>query len=227
MYGANAFAAVVSVTTVSEKEGLGGDTYLSGGETGHHRLFGRVRGASRLGDGIISFSASLGTEGINSPSGGMVDVKSVPLRSHGYVRYREGSSLDVSLHAGYMQGSGIMYMHVGDLLGTDMLDRNVLGQAAVELSEHFRLKAQLYHTRFYSKYHYRFGIKGYGVWVGDVPDFFIDTNTIDGQAQLDIQVLKSLLVIGGANLRYTTMASDNVIPPDIAETRGAGFLHVQ
>jgi iron complex outermembrane receptor protein len=227
MYGANAFAAVVSVTTVSETEGLRGDTYLSGGETGHLRLFGRVRGASRLGGGIISFSAGLGTEGINSPSSRMVDAKSIPLRSHGYVRYREGDSLDVSLHAGYMQGNGIMYMHVGDLIGTDMLDHNVLGQAAVELSEHIRLKTQLYHTRFYSKYHYRFGIRGYGVWVGDVPDFFIDTNTIDGQAQVDIQILKSLLVIGGANLRYTTMASDNVIPRDITETRGAGFLHLQ
>ncbi|MFC1654440.1 TonB-dependent receptor plug domain-containing protein [Myxococcota bacterium] len=227
MYGANAFAAVVSVTTVSEKEGLSGDTYLSGGETGHLRLFGRVRGASRMGGGIISYSAGLGTEGINSPSSRMVDAKSVPLRSHGYVRYREGSSLDISLHAGHMQGSGIMYMHVGDLLGTDMLDHHIMGQAAAELSEHFRLKTQLYHTRFYSKYHYRLGISGYGVWVGDVPDFFIDTNTIDGQAQLDFQILKSLLVIGGANLRYTTMASDNVIPRDIAETRGAGFLHVQ
>jgi outer membrane receptor protein involved in Fe transport len=227
MYGANAFAAVVSVTTVSEKEGLSGDTYLSGGETGHLRLFGRVRGASRVGGGIISFSAGLGTEGINSPSSRMVDAKSIPLRSHGYVRYREGNSLDISLHAGHMQGSGAMYMHVGDLLGTDMLDHHVMGQAAAELSEHVKLKTQLYHTRFYSKYHYRFGISGYGVWVGDVPDFYIDTNTIDGQAQLDVQVLESLLVIGGANLRYTTMASDNVIPRDIAETRGAGFLHVQ
>jgi outer membrane receptor protein involved in Fe transport len=120
-----------------------------------------------------------------------------------------------------------MYMYVGDLLGTDMIDHHVMGQAAAELSEHVKLKTQLYHTRFYSKYHYRFGISGYGVWVGDVPDFYIDTNTFDGQAQLDIQVLQSLLVIGGVNLRYTTMTSDNVIPRNIAETRGAGFLHVQ
>lgn len=227
MYGANAFAAVVSVTTISEREGLSGDTYISGGETGHLRHFGRVRGASRVGGGIISFSAGLGTEGINSSSSRMVDAKSIPLRSHGYVRYREGTSLDISLHAGHMQGSGIMYMHVGDLLGTDMLDHHVMGQAAAELGERVKLKTQLYHTRFYSKYHYRFGIRGYGVWVGDVPDFYIDTNTVDGQAQLDIQALQSLLIIGGMNLRYTTMTSDNVIPRNIAETRGAGFLNVQ
>jgi outer membrane cobalamin receptor len=111
LYGANAFAAVVSITTVADKPPDGGDVLLSAGEKGRQRLFGRVRHTTGLGDGALSFGVGLGAERKRSPS----DVQDEVLgyyRSHAYLRYREGRTLDLSLHAGAMFGGGIIYIHI-------------------------------------------------------------------------------------------------------------------
>jgi outer membrane receptor protein involved in Fe transport len=55
----------------------------------------------------------------------------------------------------------------------------------------------------------------------------METNTVDGQVQLDLRAGSGLLLIGGANLRYTNMDSDNAIPKNLVEIRGAGFVHAQ
>jgi outer membrane receptor for ferrienterochelin and colicin len=102
-----------------------------------------------------------------------------------------------------------------------------MGQAVFGLGEKARLKAQIYYNSYYVDWHYRTSFIAFNVWVADVPDFYIDTYSVDGQVQLDYQILDDLLVIGGGNIRYTTLNSDNTIPQDIDELRGAGFIHVQ
>lgn len=128
-------------------------------------------------------------------------------------------------------GEGTLYMHVGDLTGSNLHNHFAMLQGNFALGEDLRLKAQAYHSRFSSDFHYRlsFQVKTpqAQAWVADVPDFSVDTHTMDGQLQLDYQALENLLLMAGANLRYTLMNSDMLIPTEMDELRGACFLHIQ
>ena len=227
LYGANAFTGVVSITTVADRPEHGGEIHLSMGELGHRRLFGRVRGSAELGGGVLSYSAGLGSVSLYSSSDRRHDILTLRVRSHGWLRYQKGRQLDLSLHAGMSEGDGGYFFHVGDFLGTNVLAYHVMGQASFGLSEKLKLKTQFYYNSYYVDWHYRTSFIAFDVWVADVPDFYIDTYTVDGQLQLDYQILDDLLVIAGGNIRYTTLHSDNTIPQDIDELRGAGFVHVQ
>ncbi len=227
LYGANAFAAVVNITTVSENPSNGSDIYLSGGEDGHRRLFARARGGVETGNGTLSFSAGAGTAGRRSASDRQNDIKRLDLRSHGYLRYRRGRRLSLSLHGGVVSGDGTMYMHVGDMFSRNVLNHFEMGKADVMLGNRVRLKAQVYHNRTRADFRYRIKLQAYDTWVADVPNFYMETNTVDGQVQLDVRAGSGLFLIGGANLRYTNMDSDNAIPKNIVEVRGAGFAHAQ
>jgi outer membrane receptor protein involved in Fe transport len=227
LYGANAFAAVVSITTVSDRSEGNADVIISGGEQDHYRLFGRVTDSFSLGNGTLSYSVGLGTENQSSVSDRRDDAKQVDLRSHGYLRYRQGRRLDLSLHAGGSLGAGIMFMAVGDFWATNVLNHYVMGRAEIGLSDTIKLKAQLYHIRFYSDFQARNSFQSLGVWLADIPKFFLDINTVDGQVQLDFQILESLLLTGGGNLRYTVSDSDKLITETPSELRGAGFIHAQ
>ena len=227
LYGANAFTAVVNITTARERVTGLGNFEVSAGETGQQRLFGRVRHAWDLGRGTLSFSAGLGTESRYSPTDRRNKIKDMRLRSHGYLRYQQGRRLDLSLHAGVVEGEGTLFMHVGDMQSSNILSHCVMGQAEFAPGDAVRLKAQVYHNRTRADFSYRIQLRAYDTWVADVPDFYIDTNTVDGQVQLDFHILESLLLISGANLRYTTLSSDNVIPQEISELRGGAFANAQ
>jgi iron complex outermembrane receptor protein len=227
LYGANAFTGVVSITTMADSPEDGGDVHLSLGELGHRRLFGRVRGSAELGGGVLTYSAGLGSQSRFSSSDPRDDILQLRIRSHGYLRYQKGRQLDVSLHAGLAEGDGGYYFHVGDFLGTNVLAYNVMGQANLGLGDRAKLKAQFYYNSYYVDWHYRTSFIAFDVWVADVPDFYVDTYSVDGQVQLDYQILDDLLVIGGGNIRHTALNSDNIIPQEITELRGAGFIHVQ
>jgi len=227
LYGANAFTGVVSITTMADRPEDGGDVHISLGELGHRRLFGRVRGSTELGGGVLSYSAGLGSQSLYSSSDRRHDMLQLRVRSHGYLRYQKGRQLDLSLHAGMSEGDGGYFFHVGDFQGNNVLAYHVMGQAALGLGEKARLKAQFYYNSYYVDWHYRTSFIAFDVWVADVPDFYIDTYSVDGQVQLDYQIFDDLLVISGGNVRYTALNSDNVIPENIDELRGAGFIHMQ
>ena len=227
LYGANAFTAVVNITTVRERASGLGDLVISGGGTGQRRLFGRFHHTWDLAGGVLSFSAGWGTEATNSPSDRMDPVKDMRLRSHGYLRYRQGRRLDVSLHGGVVEGDGTLFMHVGDMRSSNVLNHFVMAKAEFGFSDAVRLKTQVYHNRTRADFSYRVPLQSYGTWVADVPDFYMDTNTVDGQAQLDFRIIRDLLLISGANLRFSTLTSDNVIPQEISELRGAVFTNAQ
>jgi iron complex outermembrane receptor protein len=227
LYGANAFTAVVNITTVQDRATGLGDMVISAGETGQRWLFGRAHHTWDLAGGVLSFSAGLGTEGINSPSDRRDNIKVMRLRSHGYLRYRQGRRLDLSLHAGAVEGDGTLFMHVGDMQSSNVLNHFTMAKAEFGFSDAVRLKIQVYHNRTRADFSYRIPLQSYDTWVADVPDFYIDTNTVDGQAQLDFHITKNLLLISGANLRYAALTSDNVIPQEISELRGAVFTNAQ
>jgi iron complex outermembrane receptor protein len=227
LYGANALAGVVNITTVSDRPAVGGDVYLSAGEQGLHRLFGRARGSWSLAAGTLDFSASLVHAGRLSPTDRDNQIFYANFTSHGYVRYRKGKTLDLSLHLGILDGGGPIYMMVGDFRAFNVMSHFEMAKAEIELVENLRLSAQVYHTRFVGDFHFLATVQSLGFWLCNVPDFHMDVSTADAQLQLDYQILEDLLLTAGGNLRYTFNESDKIIPKEIVELRGAGFLHVQ
>jgi iron complex outermembrane receptor protein len=226
LYGANAFAAVVNITTVADRPASGGEICLAGGEEGFYNLFGWVREHFDLHGGTLSAGITLGAEKKRSPSDSE-DVILQGLRSHGYLRYQKGRELDLSLHAGVVDGGELNYVHMGDLRLTDAVNYWVMAKAEFALGEGHRLKAQVYHSYYESVYKYRTSLRAYNMWIADLPDFPNHTPTVDAQVQLDNQIADGLLLISGANLRYTTMISENFTPDEIDELRGAVFTHAQ
>ena len=227
LYGANAFAGIVSITTVVDKPKSTADVFIKGGEIGNFRLYGRARHGWDLGDGRLSFSLSAGAWGKHSVSDRNDWVLEVPFRTHGYVRYQEGQDLDLSLHAGWVGGDGVFFVHMGDMRIGNATTLWSMAKAAFALGEKARLKAQFYHVRFRTDFDYRSEFYAYGIWVADIPDLVGITQTLDGQVQLDLEILENLDFIGGFNARYSFMDHENMYVVDDDELRMAVFAHVQ
>jgi iron complex outermembrane receptor protein len=226
LYGANAFAAVVNITTVKEKIANGADVAMITGQEGHTDLFGRARGRFELGQGALTYSAGFGTVYRDCPK----DVRDnfiTGWRSHGYLRYQHTDVLDVSLHAGMVVGELQNYFHMGDMRLTEAINYWIMGKSEHKLFEGLRLKAQVYHSRYVAIMVYRTSLRAYDIWIGDVADFDVNAPTVDGQLQLDYQATDNLLLTSGANLRYTAMKGIGLIPEKASELRGAGFVHAQ
>ena len=227
LYGANAFSAVVNVTTVSGASKGDADVILSGGDQGQHRLFGRYRDSLTLGEGTLDFSAGLGTSARRSASDRRCDIIRTDFRTNGFVRYSLGERFNLSVHGGVMEGTGNIFMHAGELRAGYVLNHWVMGKAETALGEKLKLKAQLYHSRYYGEFRSRASLAAYGVWLADTPELHMDTNSMDGQVQLDFLVSDSLMLMAGGNLRYTTLESAQLVLKDDDELRGAGFIHAQ
>ncbi len=224
LYGANAFAAIVNITTVSDQPADRGEVYLSAGE-GYHRLSARASGRFELWDGELSFGTGAGLIQRISPSDRHYDILSIHYRGHGYLRFRRGTDLDLSLHAGVMGGDGLFYtIMIGDLQLDEGANYFVMGQAKLSLSRALRLKVQLYFNEHDAVFMPRIGFRTYDMWVADLPDFPFRSPTVDGQVQLDIQLLDGLMVVTGANLRYVYLHAENYDPQDLDDFRGAGFV---
>jgi len=227
LYGANAFAGVVSITTIPDRPPLGADVSLSAGEGGSYRLFARARGNSTVGGGTLDFGAGVGALSRYSPSDRDNQIMRTYFHSHGYLRYRIGQRLDLSLHAGAALGDGTMYYVMGDFRSTDVLNHFEMLKSEIKLSEGLKFKAQIYHIHFDGDLFYRSSIESLGVWMAYLPNIHMNQHSFDGKVQLDYHLSEDFLVIAGGNIRYTTYESVNTIPSDIFELRGAGFLHAQ
>ena len=227
LYGANAFAGVVSITTLPDRPSTGADVSLAAGEGGSHRLFGRARGSFPVGGGTLDFSAGVGTLNRFSPSDRNDKIMYTDVHGHGYLRYRLGQRLTLELHGGVAYGGGTMYFVMGDFRTSHVLNHFEMAKAELALAEGLKLKAQVYHIRFDGDLLYRASIESLGFWLAYLPNLHFESNTLDGQVQLDYQVIDDLLLTAGGNIRCTISDSVNTIPTDVMELRGAGFVHAQ
>jgi outer membrane receptor for ferrienterochelin and colicin len=226
LYGANAFAAVVNITTMSDSRRGAGLASVSTGEQGLLRIHGNFQDGWSVGDGVISFSAALGTMHKRD----FVDIhqeSTVPFRSHAILRYQRGQKLDLSLHAGFVSGEGLFYTHIGDMHMMDTYNYWVMSKGEFALGQAVRLKAQFYYNYSRPAFRSRTSLSAYDIWIADFPDFYLDIPVADGQIQLDFQARDDLLLIGGANLRYISLHCETYDPQDMSELRGAGFFHAQ
>jgi iron complex outermembrane receptor protein len=226
LYGANAFAAVVNVTTVAESPSPGGSATMTLGEGGQQRLFGRARHSFRVGEGALSFGAGLGLEGMRSPTDSRNQLQDA-WRSHGYLRYRKDRDFDLSLHAGVIAGKGTVYIQMGDINFSDGVNYWVMGKSELGLGEKIRLKGQVYYTSYSGYFTWLTDLRAYDIWVADIPSIFVGVNTLDAQVQFDWDLVESLLLIMGANFRYNFLDLERVTVSEEDEIRAAGFVHVQ
>jgi len=225
LYGANAFSGVINIITVSENASPRREVLVSGGDSGRLRLSGRVRDGWSLGDGRLSGSLMVGVEGKR----GLSDFRDQPLapRAHGYLRYRGGRILDLSLHGGMTGGEGLFYMDMGDLGFLKAFNYWVMGQGEFALGSNTRLKTRIYHMYAGIDFHYRGELQAEGVWIADMPDMFWSTYTFDSRTQLDVDLGHDLFLIGGVVLRYNYLNCEKMVLHDDGELRGAAFAHLQ
>jgi iron complex outermembrane receptor protein len=230
LYGANAFVAVVSITTVPDRPVDGGDVMISEGEQHHSQLAGGARGSFGVGGGSLSYGVNLGYEKALSPSDPR-DESMLMLRSHNYLRYRSGRELDLSLHAGGLIGKSAVYLFTGDVQGSNIVYPWFMAKGEFAVGDSSRLKTQIYYNRYAGDLHFRTQIRGYDLWIADLPDIQWSSNTIDGQVhfvQTGFLGVEELLFIAGSNIRYSTLGGDeNLLVHDNDEIRYAGFVHVQ
>jgi iron complex outermembrane receptor protein len=226
LYGANAVAAVVSVTTIPDKPDLGVDIHLQGGERIHTNAFARFRGSADVWDGSLSFGLSGIFMRYLSPSDD--DTASMKgYKYNGFMRYRRGRELDLSLLGGIEAGKGDIHLFMGDAQVADVFNPWALAKADFRLADWVNLKGQVYYRRHSGFVHFRAAMRAFGIWIADIPDTQWNSNTLDGQLQLDLQVFERLLFIAGANLRYSTLAGDKLVIYDDDELRGATFFNLQ
>lgn len=226
LYGANAFAAVVNITTMSDAHDTEGLASISAGEGGFIWARGLYRDSLSLKDGVLSYSMALGTLW-RRDFADLHQQSMVPLRAHGILRYQKGQKLDLSLHAGFVSGEGIFYTHIGDMHMSDTYNYWVMGKGDFALGEAIRLKAQIYYSFYRPTFRARSSLSAYDIFIADFPGFILDSPVVDGQVQMDFRIHDDLLVIGGANLRYLSLHCDTYDPRDMSELRGAGFVHAQ
>jgi iron complex outermembrane receptor protein len=227
LYGANAFAAVVNITTVTDRPQTGADVSITGAEIGVYRLFARARGAAALGEGTLTYSAGLVSEERLSPSDRRDAALALGVRSHGYVRYQKGREMDLSLHMGVTEGKGIIYLHIGDMRLLSAVFHWELGRARFSLGENTELKFEVYHSRYNGNFQHRSRFRAFDIWIADLPVIPLETNTIDTKVQFDWNIADSLLLIGGGNLRYDVLDTEKLVVSDKDELRGAGFVQLQ
>ena len=226
LYGANAFAAVVNITTVSDAHKSEGQASISAGGGGFFWPRGMFQDSLNLKGGVLSYSVALSLLWRRD----FADTRQesgLPFRSHGFLRYQKGQKLDLSLHAGFVSGLGLFYTHIGDMHMNDTYNYWVMGKGEFALGEAVRLKAQLYYTFYRPIFRARSNLSAYDIWIADFPEFILDSPVVDGQVQLDFQVSDGLMLIGGANLRYLSLHCEAYDPRDMSELRGAGFVHAQ
>jgi outer membrane receptor protein involved in Fe transport len=225
LYGANAYSAVVSIKTVSGRptEKLG--VFLTGGEQGHFRIFGKGQETWRFGDGRLYCTLRMAQEGKHSLS----DFRDQPPqpRMHGVIRYREGSRLDLSLHGGVTGGEGLLYIDLGDLGFYGGLIGWVMGKGEFGLGAGARLRTQVYFTHAHSDFHYRSSFHAQGEWIADLPEMFWESSIVDGKVLLDIELGEDMLLSGGIQLRYSTFDTERIIVSDHDDSRAAAFANLQ
>jgi outer membrane receptor for ferrienterochelin and colicin len=228
LYGANAYAGVVIITTLPDRPDVGADVELNLGELKRRQIFGRVRGSYAMKSGVLTFVGSAGIDRRADPSYRAGTTYQSDLKARGVVRYRIGQKLDLSLDAGFQTASGDTHLIIGDLSAKPgAILAHEMVKAKFKLGENTKLAAQLFHNWYEFSFQTRMRIWALGTWVTDLPDMDTFNHSIDGQVQVDHQATERILFIFGGNLRYTSNDTPQFSPAFVDDVRGAGFVHAE
>ncbi len=227
LYGANAFAGVISITTRALPDRTSVWAQLSGGESG--TMSAAARGGARIGS--WGFSVSAGANQAVSYSNPREDgVESWRMRGVGEYRISDGERVVLDIGASW--GRGRVPTGVGPVEG--QFDTRVL-RLAYESED---LRAQLYWQNTPSRAGIDAPLKFFGQTVAEFVVSTADLDTLDAEIQYSLPTFYDpLLLIVGATGRVNVLSSDDFLDPSFLqdgqpgvsfwEARAGAFLHAE
>ncbi|HUU00868.1 MAG TPA: TonB-dependent receptor [Myxococcota bacterium] len=201
LYGANAVAGVVSVTTRSVPERTSVWARAAGGEWGNLSLAGRA--SARFGKLGLSASGGYDTAGMI----GDADEPGKKVRKARAVgEYRFSEKEKLLLDAGFSSIEGSIPSMTGTILGTfDMLTVRLAYESET-------LRGQLYYTNFGADAELDALLDYAGLHLADFVPMNIRGNTLDGQAQWRLPTFwDPLLLIVGGGARLSLLSCDQFL----------------
>jgi hypothetical protein len=216
LYGANAVAAVVNVVTRHPGTILGADLFYASGEHGASILEGAARG----GLGPLALRASFGLDRANSwMNRGLMSKRIERANATVHMDFRDGA---VALNGGVSSGAGRLFSSMGYLDFASFLLAHLM--AKIELG---KLKSQVswYGVRTKADLELDIVHPEMDITLGTIPRFHLDGDTLQAEAQYELELFQNNLLIAGADFRFTSYRSDQFVDPRTEEYRVGVFLH--
>jgi iron complex outermembrane receptor protein len=233
LYGANALAGVISITTRSVPEATSGWARIIGGEPG--MLAVGARGTTTTGD--WGFSLSAGADFSGAFGDPRIKTKEV-LKARGAAEYRWSDSRRLTLEVTASRSAGAFTTGLGFIDGTYLISTLRAAYRAEDLRGHLYWMWSPIYSNLTGALDYG------GIRLAEFVPTDIDMHTVDGEVQWTLpQFWNPLLVIAGAGGRfsyigsgqlldaetYTDVTSPRYHRPGVSywEGRGSFFVHAE
>jgi iron complex outermembrane receptor protein len=201
LYGANAVAGVVSITTRAITDETSGWVGISGGEGG--LLVSEARASTRIGDFGLSVSGGADSMGTYTDPRG---VGRDALKFRAAAEYRLSDKKRFLLDFGMAEGSGTASSAIG---GIDMAMQLHFARLAYESPA---LRGQLYWSHLRADGTIDAPLEMGGIKLAEFADAAGDAHTFDGEVQWTLPKLwEPLLLIVGGGGRFSIMDSGNFL----------------
>jgi outer membrane receptor for ferrienterochelin and colicin len=214
LYGASAFAGVISITTRVVPEKPSATLRMSYGEYGHYEL--GARGSTRMGN--WGFALSGVTEQIDS----FVDRRETGRQSwkvRTVAEHRWSETEKFRIDAAFSEASGGLNSALG-LLNIDFSMR------ALQLSyESKGLRGRLYWTQAPAKISIYAPLEFQGIQLASFVPIETDQHTVDGEVQWTLpETVEQLLIMVGGGARVSYLGSDQLLDGDsYADITSSGY----
>ena len=213
LYGANAQAGVISVTTRTLSEGTSGSARVVAGEPG--MIAASARASTRVSD--WGFSLNGGVE----RAGRFWDPLKLGReiwRARGIVERRLGAGSHLLLEAGFTRGIGSLTTTLGELNPTQTLGTLRL------LYESESIRGQLYWVMNQVSGSVGSDLVFSGVRLAEFASVEVLGHVFDGDVQWTVPTFYDpLMLIVGGRVRAANLTSDNFLPSDYADITSSNY----
>jgi outer membrane receptor protein involved in Fe transport len=216
LYGANAIAAVINVITRQPGTDLGAEVFYASGEHGASI----VEGVATGGFGPLAIKGSFGIDRANSWMDRNLLSKNV--KRANAVLHLDLPDGGVTANGGVTSGAGRLFSYLGYLDFQDFLFAHL--SAKIELGN-FKSQLYWYGLRVTANIEIDIVHPEMGITLGTIPGFQLDGDTLQTEAQYEIEPFQNNLLIAGADFRFTSYRSNQIVDPQIEEYRVGVFLH--
>jgi iron complex outermembrane receptor protein len=217
LYGANAVAAVINITTLQPGPGFHTELSLAAGGHGTTVFGGRVAG----GTDAWAAQATFGLDQASSWMDRRLQSRDMKYATATFrLNLPYGGSL--SANAGLLSASGRLFGTLGYLNLKEAMFPHV--KLAFELGD---FKALLYWYAIRTDVDMALDIRhpGSGMLLATLPLYKMAGDTFHLEAQYNAELFENNLLIGGADARFSSYRCDNFVDSDITEVRVGVFLH--
>jgi hypothetical protein len=233
LYGANALAGVISITTRAVSEGTSGWVRFAGGEVG--LMFVGARASTRLGNWGLSVSGGANVAGsfTNQHKLGREVFKFRAVAEHRWSNTRK-----LLIDAGISRGEGMLSASVGMMHAVMQIRMVRLAYQSADIRGH------LYWTQIPATVSMNAPLYFAGIHLADFIPISADAHTVDLEAQWTLpEFFEPLMIIAGGTGRVSWLGSDKLLDaetygditspdyhkPGIShwQGRGAAFVHAE